>query len=70
MDTNKDCFSCGTSSTILDGKTWVCAEHIRVCQCKRNHAKAIDYDFNQNRPYADGYLMESMVKQLAIEEDD
>jgi len=57
----KNCYKCNSNSTILDGKTWVCANCIALCQCSKNHQIPMDWDFNQSR--GDGYTIESMISQ-------
>lgn len=59
----KNCYKCGSNSTIEDKGKWVCFQHIDPCKCKKNHEATFEWDFNQSRGYADGYTIESMEYQ-------
>ena len=39
------CYKCGSMSVIKDGLSWVCAEHISSCKCKRDHNHESEWDF-------------------------
>ena len=58
------CSQCESTSVIQDGQIWVCADHINLCQCKKNHQAVMDWDFNQSRLSADGYTIEAMESQV------
>lgn len=49
---NKNCFKCSSNSTILDGKNWVCAQHVDHCNCSKDHMKMFEWDYSENRDFA------------------
>ena len=69
------CISCESTSVILDGRSWVCAEHITPCRCEQNHSVIYDWDFQHRTdgiPYTIGAMEAAMPTENTYEdaEDD
>lgn len=62
---NKNCHICGSNSTILDGLTWVCFQHITPCRCSRDHEIGREWDY-EKRPGGISYTVESMSKEMTL----
>lgn len=57
------CIKCDSTSTILDGLSWVCFQHINPCKCSRDHDLGLEWDFRK-REGGISYTLEAMEREM------